>query len=91
MRWSDPMQTAGQVECNRPDLARRLDFLLGGFGWCLMPKHLIADHLASGRLLSLGLTGELQRTPDLLTIYAAPMQNRSFGKAARWLLSDLTC
>ncbi|WP_454248757.1 substrate-binding domain-containing protein [Pseudomonas sp. F-14 TE3623] len=72
------------------DLARRLDFFLAGFGWCRMPEHLIADHLASGRLLPLELTAELQRTPDTLTIYAAHMQNCSLGKAGRWLLNDLT-
>ncbi|KRP45858.1 DNA-binding transcriptional regulator, LysR family [Pseudomonas libanensis] len=71
------------------DLARRLDFLLAGFGWCRMPEHLIADHLASGRLLPLELSAELQRTPDTLTIYAAHMQNRSLGIAGRWLLNDL--
>lgn len=72
------------------DLARRLDFLLAGFGWCRMPEHLIADHLASGRLLPLELAAELQSTPDSLPIYAAHMQNRSLGKAGRWLLNDLT-
>lgn len=72
------------------DLARRLDFLLAGFGWCRMPEHLIADHLTSGRLVPLELTAELQRTPDTLTIYAAHMQDRALGKAGRWLLNDLT-
>src|SRR5471030_2605198 len=40
--------------------------------------------------IALELTAELQRTPDTLTIYAAHMQNRSLGKAGRWLLNDLT-
>ncbi|TPG84016.1 LysR family transcriptional regulator [Pseudomonas mandelii] len=80
----------GSYQWRFVDLARRLDFLLAGFGWCRMPEHLIADHLASGRLVPLELTAELQRTPDTLTIYAAHMQNRSLGKAGRWLLNDLT-
>lgn len=71
------------------DLARRMDFLLAGFGWCRMPEHLITEHLASERLLPVELTGSLQRTPDALTIYAAHLQNRALGKAGRWLLDDL--
>ena len=35
------------------DLATRLDFLLAGFGWCNMPSHMIAEHVASGRLKGL--------------------------------------
>ena len=27
------------------DLATRLEFLLGGFGWCNMPLHLVRDHV----------------------------------------------
>ncbi|WP_269457871.1 LysR substrate-binding domain-containing protein [Pseudomonas antarctica] len=71
------------------DLARRLYFLLPGFGWCRMPEHLAADHLASGRLVPLELAAELQRAPDTLTIYAAHMQNRVLSTAGRWLLDDL--
>lgn len=45
---------------------RRLDFLLGGFGWCRMPEHLITAHLAEGRLVPLELAPELQNTPSAL-------------------------
>ena len=31
------------------DLATRLEFLLGGFGWCNMPFHLVRDHVDSRR------------------------------------------
>lgn len=72
------------------DLARRLDFLLAGFGWCRMPAHLIADHVVAGRLVPLELAMELSSSPDTLTIYAAHMRNRILGSAGCWLLNDLT-
>ncbi|MGV8843106.1 MAG: LysR family transcriptional regulator [Pseudomonas sp.] len=72
------------------DLGRRLDFLLAGFGWCRMPEHLIVDHIAAGRLVPLKLALELTRSPSIVTIYAAHMENRQLGVAGRWLLDDLT-
>ncbi len=72
------------------DLGRRLDFLLAGFGWCRMPEHLIADHIAAGRLVALKLALELTSSPSTVTIYAAHMENRELGIAGRWLLDDLT-
>ncbi len=71
------------------DLGRRLDFLLGGFGWCRMPDHLVADLVAAGQLAT--LTIEHDPTPaDGLTIYAAHQHSRTPGRAGRWLLDDLT-
>ncbi|MDE2514720.1 MAG: LysR family transcriptional regulator [Rhodospirillales bacterium] len=35
------------------DLATRLDFLRAGFGWCNMPRHLVAADLAAGTLVAL--------------------------------------
>ena len=72
------------------DLARRMDFLLAGFGWCRMPEHLIVDHVAAGRLASLKLADDLSTTSSTLTIYAAHLSDRILGKAGRWLLDDLT-
>lgn len=70
------------------DLARRLDFLLAGFGWCRMPEHLIADAVAEGRLVWLGI--EDDPTPlDGLPIHAAHRRDRLLGTAGRWLLDDL--
>lgn len=71
------------------DLARRMDFLLAGFGWCRMPEHLIEEHVASGRLVSLELTKDLSGAPGSIMIYAAHMRNRVLGRAGRWLLEDL--
>jgi DNA-binding transcriptional LysR family regulator len=70
------------------DLARRLDFLLAGFGWCRMPEHLVADAIAEGRLVWLDVDDD--PTPqDGLPIYAAHRRDRLLGTAGRWLLDDL--
>ncbi len=70
------------------DLARRLDFLLAGFGWGRMPEHLVADAIARGRLVWLDV--EDDPTPqDGLPIYAAHRRDRLLGTAGRWLLNDL--
>ena len=70
------------------DLGRRLDFLLGGFGWCRMPDHLVSPFIAAGRLIA--LTIEDDPTPhEGLTVYAAHQKTRTLGPAGRWLLDDL--
>jgi DNA-binding transcriptional LysR family regulator len=70
------------------DLARRLDFLLAGFGWCRMPEHLITEPLTAGRLVPLQIDDD--PTPrDGLTIYAAHRRDRALGPAGRWLLDTL--
>lgn len=70
------------------DLARRLDFLLAGFGWCRMPTHLIEQPLAEGRLVQIDIADD--PTPASgLAIYAAHLREREPGKAGRWLLDDL--
>lgn len=70
------------------DLGRRLDFLLGGFGWCRMPDHLVSPLIAAGRLVA--LTIEHDPTPhEGLTVYAAHQKTRMLGPAGRWLLDDL--
>lgn len=70
------------------DLARRLDFLLAGFGWCRMPEHLITEPVTAGRLVPLRIDGD--PTPrDGLTIYAAHRRDRALGPAGRWLLDTL--
>lgn len=71
------------------DLARRMDFLLAGFGWCRMPEHLIKEHVASGRLVPLELTEDLSGASGSIMIYAAHMRDRALGQAGRWLLEDL--
>jgi len=70
------------------DLGRRLDFLLAGFGWCRMPEHVVAEHIAAGRLLPLALQED--PTPRTgLPIHAAHHGKRPLGRAGRWLLDDL--
>ena len=70
------------------DLARRLDFLLAGFGWCRMPEHLVTDAIADGRLVWLDV--EDDPTPqEGLPIYAAHRRDRQLGTAGRWLLDNL--
>ena len=71
------------------DLARRLDFLLAGLGWCRMPEHLVAPLLADGRLVALTIEGDPARATGPLTIYAAHMRNRALGRAGSWLLHEL--
>ncbi|WP_375287102.1 LysR family transcriptional regulator [Sphingomonas sp.] len=71
------------------DLARRLDFLLAGLGWCRMPDYLVAPYLADGRLRPLTIEGDPARATGPLTIYAAHMRNRVLGRAGSWLLGEL--
>lgn len=70
------------------DLGRRMDFLLGGFGWCRMPEHLVSRLIAAGSLVALSI--EHDPTPrEGVTIYAAHQRRRTLGPAGRWLLDDL--
>jgi DNA-binding transcriptional LysR family regulator len=71
------------------DLARRLDFLLAGFGWCKMPPHVITPYLADGRLVVLDIADESVAPRTTLPIYAAHVRGRPLGQAGRWLLDDL--
>lgn len=70
------------------DLARRLDFLLAGFGWCRMPEHLVAAPLASGKLVALKIVDD-PAPRDALTIHAAHRRDHLLGPAGRWLLERL--
>jgi DNA-binding transcriptional LysR family regulator len=70
------------------DLARRMDFLLAGLGWCRMPDHLVADLIEEGRLIEVNI--EQDPTPsEGLTVYAAHMRSKVLGPAGRWLLETL--
>ncbi|MGV8839085.1 MAG: LysR family transcriptional regulator [Bauldia sp.] len=68
------------------DLGRRLDFLLAGFGWCTMPSHLVAPHIASGALKPLVLD---EPPVPALPMYAVFERGHPPGRAGRWLLEDL--
>ena len=68
------------------DLATRLEFLLGGFGWCNMPSHMVVDHVAAGRLKLLKIAN---REDVALPIYVVHERGRAPGRAGRWLVADL--
>ena len=92
---SDPVEPAGPnygLASARlwrfADLARRLDFLVAGFGWCRMPEHLVAGALADGRLVALAIENDTAPA-DGLTIFAAHRRDRALGPAGRWLLEAL--
>lgn len=70
------------------DLGRRLDFLLAGFGWCRMPEHLVARHIAAKKLVRLKIEDD-PAPRDSLTIYAAHRRDHMLGPAGRWLLDAL--
>jgi DNA-binding transcriptional LysR family regulator len=68
------------------DLATRLEFLLAGFGWCNMPVHLVADHIAAGRLKRLETA---EWAPHVFHIHVAHARGREIGRAGRWLVADM--
>jgi DNA-binding transcriptional LysR family regulator len=53
-----------------------------------MPLHLVADRLASGRLVRLDLADDARGPDTPLTIYAAHRSDCVPGPARRWLLKD---
>ena len=68
------------------DFATRLDFLLAGFGWCNKPSHMVAEHIAAGRLKRL----EIAYQEDVaLPLHVVHERGRSPGRAGRWLIADL--
>jgi DNA-binding transcriptional LysR family regulator len=68
------------------DLHTRLDYLLGGFGWCFMPIHMVRDEIAAGRLKTLSLREHVGRA---FSVHVVQQRGRSPGKAARWLIEDM--
>ena len=68
------------------DLSTRLDFLLAGFGWCNMPRHMVEEHIEAGRLKRLVLA---EAEPVEFKVYVARERGRELGRAGRWLVADL--
>ncbi len=69
------------------DQTARLNFLLGGFGWCNMPLHMAQEHIAAGRLRRLAFDhGE---PPIEFPLYMVSPRERPLGRAGRWLADDL--
>jgi DNA-binding transcriptional LysR family regulator len=76
----------GQQIWRFADLSTRLEFLLGGFGWCNMPLHMVEDHILAGRLKRLAIAGAQSVE---LPISLVHQRGRSFGRASRWFIDDL--
>jgi molybdate transport repressor ModE-like protein len=68
------------------DLATRLEFLLAGFGWCNMPVHMVAEHIAAGRLKRLETA---ERDGVVFRIHVVHERGREIGRAGRWLIADM--
>lgn len=68
------------------DLATRLDFLLAGFGWCNMPEHMVAAHIAEGRLKRLETA---ERDAFEFRVHVVHQRGRAIGRAGNWLIADL--
>jgi DNA-binding transcriptional LysR family regulator len=68
------------------DQHTRLEFLLGGFGWCNMPYHAVREHIDAGRLAALNLIGSTMKSLPLSVVHE---RGRPPGKAGRWLIDDL--
>src|SRR5271165_487170 len=68
------------------DLATRLEFLLAGFGWCNMPRHMVEEHIAAGRLKRLSIAG--YDSPEF-PICVVRERGRELGRAGKWLVADL--
>ncbi|MGR3385298.1 LysR family transcriptional regulator [Roseovarius indicus] len=70
------------------DQFNRLDFVLNGFGWCVMPTHLAWPHIENGDLCELKIAihrGKPLRFP----LYTAHKADQPPGPAATWLLGEL--
>jgi DNA-binding transcriptional LysR family regulator len=92
---TDPLQRAGpsfSVVSSRVwrfvEIARRLEFLLAGFGWCTMPLHLVEPHIAAGRLVRL-MIDESGLLPGTVGLFAIHDRKRPLGIGAKWLLAEL--
>ncbi len=68
------------------DLSTRLDYLLGGFGWCNMPAHMVDPHIEAGRLKRLRL---VENDSWAMPIHLVHPRHRPPGRAGRMLIADL--
>ena len=70
------------------DQFNRLDFVLNGFGWCVMPTHLAWPHIENGDLSELRIAIHRGR-PLRFPLYTAHKLDQPPGPAAVWLLDEL--
>ena len=68
------------------DLYVRLEFLLAGFGWCNMPRHLVAPALADGWLVPLEIR---EQTGFRLPLQAVRLCGKVPGRGASALICNL--
>lgn len=72
------------------DLNLRHRLLLAGVGWSSMPRHLVADDLAAGRLVALTTDKtSVAELPPELPLSVAHLRTRTLGPAARWLIDRM--
>jgi DNA-binding transcriptional LysR family regulator len=69
----------------------KLALLLEGLGWGSMPRHVVTEHLATGRLLELSVArwGGADRMPHI-SYMVAYRKDKPLGPACRWLISRLS-
>ena len=65
------------------DLGTKLEFLRAGLGWGNMPEHLVAEDIASGRLLH--LCGITRSVTEWLPMHLVRKPSVALGPAGRWL------
>jgi DNA-binding transcriptional LysR family regulator len=68
------------------DLGTRLDFLLAGFGWCNMPRHLVDEYIKAGRLKLLDIQTWSSMALPMHVVYDGA---RPPGRAGRWFIDEL--
>lgn len=92
---TDPQQRSGpsfSVVSTRlwrfVDIARRLEFLLAGFGWGTMPRHLVQGYLEAGALVALKVDDPAVMPPSI-GLFAVHDRKHPLGIGARWLLEEL--
>lgn len=68
------------------DFSTRLEYLLGGFGWCHMPWHMIREHVRAGRLKKLDISQSKGMT---MPVHVVRQRGTRLGPASRWLVGDL--
>ena len=67
------------------DLGTKKAVLLAGIGWGTMPRHMVEDASADGRLRVIEPDGFDELTAHLV-LGAAYLSERSLGPAGRWML-----
>jgi DNA-binding transcriptional LysR family regulator len=68
------------------DFSTRLDYLLGGFGWCHMPWHMVREYIRAGALKQLDIS---QSEGLTMAIHVVRQKGTRLGPASRWLVEDL--